>query len=163
MPALPAGKPAPDFTLKAMDGSTFSLSEALTRGPVVLAFFKISCPVCQYALPFLERIHRAYPGLTLIGISQDNPRDTAEFLSEFDIAFPIMLDAPDHYAVSDAYGLTNVPTIFWIAADGRIEISSVGWSKQDVAAVNAKAAQSTSQIAAPLFQPGERIADFRAG
>ena len=58
MPALAVGKKAPDFTLPVMDGKSFSLQGALTRGPVVAAFFKISCPVCQFAFPFLERIYK---------------------------------------------------------------------------------------------------------
>ncbi len=52
MAALTAGAKAPDFELKAMDGKRFVLREELARGPVVLAFFKVSCPVCQYAFPF---------------------------------------------------------------------------------------------------------------
>ena len=60
MAALTVGTKAPDFVLKAMDGKRFSLQEELGSGPVVLAFFKVSCPTCQYAFPFLERLHKAY-------------------------------------------------------------------------------------------------------
>ena len=85
MAALTAGTKAPDFDLKTIDGKRFSLQDALRRGPVVLAFFKVSCPVCQYAFPFLERLHRAYGqnGVTLAGISQNDPKDTAAFMKEF--------------------------------------------------------------------------------
>ena len=55
MPALSAGKTAPDFRLKSRDNKEFSLADALTRGPVLLVFFKVSCPTCQYAFPFYER------------------------------------------------------------------------------------------------------------
>ena len=60
MAALTAGTKAPDFELIAMDGKRFSLQEELTHRPVVLAFFKGSCPVCQYAFPFLDRLSKAY-------------------------------------------------------------------------------------------------------
>ncbi len=60
MAALEPGTTAPDFTLPAMDGKQFSLREALARGPVLAAFFKISCPTCQYAFPFLQRIYEAH-------------------------------------------------------------------------------------------------------
>ena len=60
MAALERGTTAPDFTLPAMDGKQFSLREALARRPVLAAFFKISCPTCQYALPFLQRIYKAH-------------------------------------------------------------------------------------------------------
>ena len=59
MPALTVGTTAPDFTLPDMDGKQFSLRQAIARGPVVLVFFKVSCPVCQFAFPFIERIYKA--------------------------------------------------------------------------------------------------------
>ena len=40
MAALQAGTKAPDISLAAVDGSTFSLQEALKKGPVFAAFFK---------------------------------------------------------------------------------------------------------------------------
>ena len=163
--ALPVGASAPDFSLPAMDGSRFSLSEALSRGPVLLAFFKISCPVCQYALPFLERIYKSYGknNLTVVGVSQNNKKDTATFLKEYGITFPVLLDDTETYPVSNAYGLTNVPTLFWIAPSGDIQVSSVGWVRSDIEDINRKAAESASETAKPVFQPGEQIADFRAG
>jgi peroxiredoxin len=165
MAALAAGKSAPDFTLPTMDGSNFSLKEALARGAVVAAFFKISCPICQYAFPFLERIYRAQGGknVTFVGISQNNKKDTTRFLQEFGLTFPLLLDDTNSYPVSNAYGLTNVPTIFWIAQDGEIEISSVGWARRDIEEINRKAADANGTGLQPVFHPSERIADFRAG
>src|SRR6476661_2923546 len=134
MPALAVGRNAPDFTLSTMDGKSFSLRDALVRGPVVAAFFKISCPVCQYAFPFLERIYKAYgsKNVTIVGVSQNSQKDTALFNKEYGVTFPVLLDDIDSYPVSNAYGLTNVPTVFWIDSDGTIEISSVAWVQQDI-------------------------------
>ena len=76
MTALATGTKAPDFTLNSLDGKQFSLADTLSRGPVVLAFFKVSCPTCQYAFPFFERLYQAYArkGVTLVGISQTKPK-----------------------------------------------------------------------------------------
>lgn len=165
MAALNTGVAAPDFTLKTLDRKNFSLKEALARGPVVLAFFKVSCPVCQYAFPFLQRIYKAYgqKTVTLVGISQDTAPDTNAFVKEYGITFPVLLDDPASYPVSNAYGLTNVPSIFWIAQDGGIEISSVGWSRQDIETIDRKMAEDAAGAARPLFQPGDDVRDFRAG
>jgi len=121
--------------------------------------------VCQYAFPFLERIYKAYGGknVTIVGISQNDKKDTAAFAKEFGITFPIALDDTKTYPVSNAYGLTNVPSIFWITPDGEIEISSVGWDRKDVEEMNRKTAQTTGDGAKPMFHAGEQIADFRAG
>jgi peroxiredoxin len=137
----------------------------LKKGPVLLAFFKIGCPVCQYALPFVERMYQANQSakITVLGISQDNARDTQTFMRQYEISFPVALDDPANYAVSNAYGLTNVPTLFYIAADGEIEISSVSWSKADMEAINQKMAAVRSQTPAVLWRPGDDVRDFRSG
>jgi peroxiredoxin len=165
MAALATGTKAPEFELKTLDGKPFSLADSLSRGPVVLAFFKVSCPTCQYAFPFLERLHKAYGanGVTLVGVSQNSAKDTAAFNKEFGITFPVLLDETDSYPVSNAYGLTNVPTLFWIAQDGEIEISSVGWVKADFEQIGRKMADASKTAPAAVFKPGEDVHDFRAG
>jgi peroxiredoxin len=165
MAALTVGTKAPEFELKALDGRRFLLRDELTRGPVVLAFFKAGCPTCQYAFPFLERLHRAYGhrSVALVGVSQNDPKKTAAFTKEFGVTFPVLLDDRETYTVSNAYGLTNVPTIFWIAPDGEIEVSSVGWVKAEFAEINRKMAEAGKTAAAVMFQPGEEVRDFRAG
>ena len=165
MAALTAGTHAPDFELRAMDGKRFILRDELVSGPIMLAFFKVSCPTCQYAFPFLERLERAYghKGVRIIGVSQNDPRETADFTKEFGVTFPVLLDDTHKYPVSNAYGLTNVPTLFWIAADGQIELSSVGWVKADFTEINRKMAEAGNISPAVMFQPGEDVRDFRAG
>jgi peroxiredoxin len=165
MAALIAGAKAPEFELKALDGKRFVLRDELARGPVVLAFFKASCPTCQYAFPFLERLYKAYGhrSVTLVGVSQNDPRDTAAFTKEFGVTFPVLLDDTEKYPVSNAYGLTNVPTVFWIAQDGEIEVSSVGWVKADFTEISRKLAEAGSVTPTPVFGPGEDVRDFRAG
>ncbi len=165
MGALGTGTLAPDFTLPSMDGKQFSLKDALARGPVLAAFFKISCPVCQFAFPFLERIYKTYGNhkVTIIGISQNDKKETAAFLKEYGITLPILLDDTHTYPASNAYGLTNVPSIFWIGQDGEIEISSVGWLKKDIDELNAKTAESVGEKINPVFRASDSVPDFRAG
>ena len=165
MAALSTGTLAPDFTLPAMDGKQFSLKDALARGPVLAAFFKISCPICQFAFPYLERIYKAYGNrnVSIVGVSQNDKKDTAAFIKEYGITFPVLLDDTHTYPVSNAYGLTNVPSIFWVAQDGEIELSSVGWVKKDIDEINRKAAEIISDGLKPVFRAGEDVPDFRAG
>src|SRR5882672_3924569 len=144
MPALILGTKAPEFELNTTAGTRFSLADELSRSPVILAFFKVSCPTCQYAFPFLERLHRAYgrKDVPLVGISQNDAKETAPFTKQFGVTFPMLLDEPHIYPVSNLYGITDVPTVFWIAHDGEIEISSVGWVKADFETLNRKMAEA---------------------
>ena len=165
MGALNTGVLAPDFTMPTVQGGQVSLHGALAKGPVTLMFFKVSCPVCQYALPFLERVFQANrsANVTVLGISQDNVRDTKEFLRQYGVTFPVALDEPAKYPVSNAYGLTNVPTIFYIAPSGEIEIACVGWDKSAIEAINQKLSEYRHQSPATLWRKGEDIQDFRGG
>jgi peroxiredoxin len=165
MPALNAGTATPEFTLETLDSRKFELRDALSRGPVLLVFFKISCPVCQFALPYIERIYRAYgdKNASILGISQNSRSDTAGFARQYGITFPILLDDTNSYPVSNAYGLTNVPTFFWIERDAEIGLSSVGWSRHDLEQINRKIAEAGHNLQVPIFSPGEDIPDYRPG
>jgi peroxiredoxin len=166
MPALETGVIAPDFSLPTVDGKQILLEDALKKGPVLLAFFKVSCPVCQYAFPFYERVFQSNRSnhVTVLGVSQDTPKKAKAFVQEFGVTFPVAIDDESNgYAVSNAYGLTNVPTAFLIAPGGDIEVSSVGWSKRDVEAVNQRLAEHSNQPVLPIWRAGESIQEFRAG
>jgi peroxiredoxin len=164
MPKLQAGMPAPTFTLPAMNGQSYALADALKKGPVVAAFFKISCPVCQFTFPFLERMYEAYgdSNITFWGISQDNAADTREFVDEFGVKFAALLDT-DHYRVSNQYGLTMVPSIFLIQPDGRIQTASMGFAKRDLENIGAEIAKNSRKPEQPVFRHDEKVPEYRPG
>ncbi len=165
MPALSAGTMAPDISLPRLDGKRFLLREVLKQGPAVVAFFKISCPVCQFTMPYLERIYRAYPQgrYSLVGVSQDEDNYTEEFAREYGITFPLALDDVENYPASNAYDLTNVPTLFLIAPDGEVRLTIIGWDRRDMEKLNAAIAKASGIAPAPLFHPGEDVPDSKPG
>ena len=67
------------------------------------------------------------------------------------------------YAVSNAYGITNVPTSFLIEQDGTISVSSVGWDKKEVELVSKYLGEAASVPELTPFNPGESVLDFRGG
>ncbi len=159
MTHIVAGNTAPGFSLQSLDGKEYLLHDLLQRDPVVAALFKVSCPVCQFTFPFLERLHRRYggDGVTFLGISQDDARDTKDFAKEFGVTFPMLIDDEDGYIVSNAYGLTNVPTIFLIDTDGTVKVSSMGFDKKDLETIAAELAERRKIALAPLFRPDEVV------
>lgn len=164
MTSIAAGSLAPGFTLKEAGGATLSLADALKKGPVALAFFKVSCPVCQYTWPFLERVHQAYGSekVTLWGISQDDARDTKEYAAEYGSTFPMLLD-DGGYPVSNAYGITSVPTLILVGADGKARVAEAGFHKQAIETVAAAFAAVHGKPAAPIFRPSDNAPDYKPG
>jgi len=161
---LESGSLAPSFTLKTCTVTQHQLSAFLEKGPVVLAFFKISCPVCQFTFPFLQRMHERLSNkpASVVGISQDDARDTKEFCQDVGAEFPVLLDDPG-YPVSNAYGITNVPTIFLIEPDGKIRLECMGFDKAALEKMTAALESAAKLPTKPLFRPEEVVPAYKPG
>jgi peroxiredoxin len=161
---IAVGNIAPDFFLKSVEGKEYSLGKLLEKGPVVAVFYKISCPVCQFSLPYLQRLAERYSGdsATVLGISQDDARGTKEFNREYGVTFLTLLDDAG-YPVSNAYGLSMVPTIFLIEPDYKLKVSCMGFDKGDLEKIAAELSQRRKIAAAPLFRPDEVIPAQKPG
>jgi peroxiredoxin len=153
---LEAGARAPSFRLKNLDGAMVSLEELLSRGPALLAFYKISCPVCQLTFPYLERL-AAGSAIQIVGISQDDIGATQGFNRHFGVTFPTLLDqAKESYPASNAFGITNVPTMFLVEQDGHIASAVSGFSKRDLEALGKRAGVVP-------FRADESVPEWKAG
>lgn len=162
MVALIEGTKAPTFSLNSLEGTRYSLQEALRNDPVVLiAFLKVSCPVCHLEFPYLERLHRGYPSAVIWGISQDDSDATRSFAKMFGVTFPILLDESLDTSVS--YQLTHVPSLFLIGKDLTIKQSSVGFVKSDLVKLNELLAESLEQPLVPLFTEADEVPALRPG
>ena len=163
MSALEAGIKAPDIHLPTLGGHTFSLGKSRQQGPVLLVFFKISCPVCQLAMPYAERLFQSTKrkNITVIGISQDDQKSTAAFMKQYSLTLPVALDDTKTYLVSNAYGLTNVPTFFLVNPSGEIDITLVGWSREEIERIYTAVASESQP--SPFFHADERVPELKFG
>jgi peroxiredoxin len=104
--ARKVGDAAPSFSLQDPRGGSVALAELLTRGPVVLTFYRGAwCPYCnlqlrayQEALPALTAL-----GATLVAVSPQTPDDSLSFAEKASLRFPVLSDP--HNDVARAYGL----------------------------------------------------------
>jgi len=126
--SLKVGDPAPDFTLPDQDGTPVSLSAALEKGPVILAFFpKAFTPGCtKQNSSFRDRYAEvAGKGAQVFGISTDSVETQRKFRAEYKLPYPLLSDADGK--VSKAYsgtfpvlGFSNRAN-YVIGEDGKIE------------------------------------------
>jgi peroxiredoxin len=161
---ISAGQTAPAFDLTATDGLRYSLEEALTTGPVLAAFFKVTCPSCQLTLPFVDRLYQQFSGHTLHvwGISQDTVRDSKRFAEHFGVSFPILIDE-EPYETSGEYGLVYVPTLFLINQQREVEISGNGFSKGDLLRMQKWLTEHSGAPPVELFHRGEDVPEYKPG
>ena len=156
---LSAGAEAPEFQLKDLSGKLHSRTEVSGGKPVLLAFYKVNCPTCQYTLPFLERIYRgrAHADVGMYAISQDDPESTRQFDREFGITLPTLFDTEeDEYPASNAYGLSHVPSLFLVEPDGRISLAITGFDKKGMEELGRRFGKEP-------FEAGEYVPEWKSG
>ena len=159
-----AGDAAPDFSLPDLQGKPHTLADGLAQGHLLLAFFKVSCPTCQFTFPFIQRLHEKLNGapLTIWGVCQNDAEDAREFCKEFELTFPVLID-DSCYTVSNAYGLTNVPSLFLIDPNGKILLGEHGFSRKALEQIDAQFAPASKDPRLPFFSPSEIIPDYKPG
>jgi peroxiredoxin len=126
--------------------------------PTLLAFYKVSCPTCQFTLPYLERLYRRNHGeVAMYAVSQDDEQSTQEFRDEFGVTIPSLLDREETgYPASNSYGLSHVPSVFLIEPDGKISQSFSGFDKRALEQLGAR-------LGAAPFEPDEYVPEFKSG
>jgi peroxiredoxin len=156
---LSAGDRAPEFELEDLSGERRTRSGISGGKPVLLAFFKVSCPVCHFTFPFLERMYRGRSNheTSMYAISQDDAQSTRAFHSEHGITLPTLLDKEEEgYPASNAYGLSHVPSIFLVEPDGRISQALMGFEKKGLEELGHKLGREP-------FKPTEYVPEFKSG
>ncbi len=117
------GKPAPDFTLKTMNGKTQTLHLADFKGKsVILNFWASWCTACNEEAPFLQKTWPKLQsqGVVFIGIGGPEPSgDALKFLQKYGITYPNVHDTGDGSTAIN-YGVTGFPETVFINRDGVI-------------------------------------------
>ena len=119
--------PAPDFTLRTLDGQKLRLGEQ--RGRVVLVnFWATWCGPCRQEMPHLNKLYEKYKssGFVLLGVNVDD--DTAQaagVASKLGVTFPVLPDADKR--VSRQYDLSAMPSTVLIDRDGRVRYLHRGY------------------------------------
>jgi cytochrome c biogenesis protein CcmG/thiol:disulfide interchange protein DsbE len=123
------GKPAPDFTLKTIDGKEIKLSD-LKGKAVLINLWASWCPPCRYEMPGIQAAYEKYKfkGLVVLGIDftvQDNLQDVKAFVQELKLSFPILLDETGDVSAG-LYGMRGLPTSYFIDTGGILDRIQIG-------------------------------------
>lgn len=135
-PNLPVGSKvglrAPDFSLQAMDGKTYRLSELAGR-PVLINYWATWCIPCKTELPILQKLYQEYQqkGLTMISVNaidQDSTDKVQGLIDQFSMTFPVLLDQGGQFA--NLYQAIFFPTTVLVDASGVIREVNLGDSTE---------------------------------
>ena len=114
------GDPAPDFTLKDLDGNPVTLSQY--RGKAVfLNFWASWCPPCREEMPAMERLNQALAGKDFVMLAVNVEQDLGTvraFLQGTPHSFAVPLDPEGK--VQRLYDVYRFPETYLIDRQGRI-------------------------------------------
>jgi len=115
---LPAGTPAPDFTLPLLHGGELSLSEYHGR-KVLLVFSDPKCGPCDQLAAQLEQLARRSAGIQVLMVSKGEAEANRAKAAQHGLTFPIVLQ--QQWEVSKAYAKFATPIGYLIDAEGIID------------------------------------------
>jgi peroxiredoxin len=124
-------KPAPDFTVKDLDGNVHDLSKY--RGKtVVLNFWYIGCAPCRKEIPDLNNLIDEYKDkdVVFIALATDSKKKLKSFLKRKPFNYNIVASARD---VASDYSVLGYPTNIVIDKNGRIAFSKMGYGGDSTA------------------------------
>lgn len=142
VPGSPAGRAtAPDFALRALDGSLFKLSGHTGKGPIILNFWATWCVPCLAEMKALQAMLEARKGPRplVLSVSVDDPKTAARVKSlvrSRGYPFTFLLDG-DKEAYR-RFQATGVPELFLLDKAGRIAYSHSGFNPGDEKALAAE-------------------------
>jgi cytochrome c biogenesis protein CcmG/thiol:disulfide interchange protein DsbE len=114
------GNLALDFQLQNLNGQSVSLS-GFRGKPIILNFWATWCGPCRGEMPFLQQIYETWSdkGLVVLEIDlRENATLVQKFMTDSKLSLPTLLDTSGK--VGQSYGITVIPTTFFIDKDGII-------------------------------------------
>ncbi len=161
MAALDPGTRFPELTLRDASGAA---AAPRTGAETVYAVFKTTCPTCELTWPYLEKIRKIADGgpLAIVAVTQDDAAKTEAFGSRLRTKLDTLYDR-EPWPASDALGVTNVPTLFRVGADGVIAETVVGFDRTSMQGLAARAAALAGKPAPELFAPSDPAPAFKPG
>lgn len=146
------GVQAPVLDLITPDGTV--VGRPWEDGACILAFFKVTCPVCQMAAPKITAL--AGTGSRVLAIGQDPAPALAAFARRWNQDVPT-LSEPSPYPASDAYGVEAVPTLVLVGTGGVVLDAVAGWDRERWNALSVAAG------GAPVSSPEDGLPSYRPG
>lgn len=167
--AFAPGSPSPSAAFSRPGGGSVTTEGLLAEAnglPLLLAFFKTSCPTCRLAWPYLQRLHEAYggTGVRVVGVSQNGIEESQRFFEEWGQArFDLVMDPEPGFAASNAFHVEAVPHLVLISPAGLVEEIFSGWSKARMEDLGSRLAAGRSLARIPVVPPGDLVRDFQSG
>ncbi len=132
-PKLENGQAAPAFALPDLAGKTWQLPGDFQGQVVALRFWADWCPFCAPEMRAIEPLYQELhaQGLRVLAVNVRQDRETAaRFVAGLGISYATLLD--EDGAVARQYGVSGLPTTYFIDRAGKIHTRILGEAKPEL-------------------------------
>ena len=134
--SLETGSAAPDFTVKDVDGKTFTFAEVRDKRAHLLVFWSIFCEPCREEMPVIQKIadeSKTGGSIDVITVNMDGEPflDAIKgFLKSNRYTLRVVLDElnakGEQFAIADPYHVAGTPVLYLVDAGGKVAGSHLG-------------------------------------
>jgi cytochrome c biogenesis protein CcmG, thiol:disulfide interchange protein DsbE len=119
------GEPAPDFSLRTLDGAEISLAD-FREQILLINFWATWCGPCKIEMPAIQtRADRFPTQLTVLAIDADESEVLVrDFVEELGLTFLVAIDRGG--VVQRNYLVRGLPTTYFVDGDGIIRVHHIG-------------------------------------
>ena len=117
------GNTAPEFSLKGLDGQSYSLTALRKKGHVLLVFWAVECVYCYAHIKEFNRAHDEFSDkltITAINIAGEDVSDVAEYVKDNELKYLVLSERLNNLDVSEMYHVLGTPTLVLISPQGKV-------------------------------------------
>jgi peroxiredoxin len=112
------GEPVPELERTTLDGEVLRTGHFRGRA-IVIEFFAEYCEPCRHSLPVVEKLRRAHPEVVFVGVSEDEHKADAVWLTKrLGLGFPVVYDEDGRIAAR--FAVEEMPATFVIDEGGTV-------------------------------------------
>ena len=121
---LVTGQP-PEMARYTISGQP--VAEQINNGPAIIYFWADWCGICSVMQESVESILQDYPGIT-VAMQSGNADKVGQYLHREKLTWDTVTD--EQGKIGSRYGIKGVPSVFFLGRDGKIKLSTVGYSSE---------------------------------
>jgi peroxiredoxin len=117
------GNTAPEFTLKTLDGTVYSLTGLRKKGHVLLVFWAVKCVYCYAHIKEFNRTHEQFKDkltIAAINIGGEYPVEVAEYVKDNKLKYLVLSERLNNLDVGESYRVLGTPTLVLVSPQGKV-------------------------------------------
>lgn len=117
------GNTAPEFKLKSLNGTAYSLSTLRKQKHVLLVFWAVECVYCYAHIKKFNQAHEQFKkqlSIAAINIGGEYPAEVTEYVKDNKLKYLVLSERLNNLDVAENYHVLGTPTLVLVSPQGKV-------------------------------------------